>query len=181
MTELPRLARVLGLTFGLAAGAVGIGVVTALRRSLPRVAGRQALPGLDAQVEVRRDRWGIPHLYAAGNADLFAGLGYVHAQDRLWQMELNRRTGRGQLAEIFGPVALSSDQFVRTLGFERLARREVELLDDATRTILEAYVRGVNACLEASRGRLPLEFTLLGFQPRPGNWWMCWSGRRSWP
>jgi penicillin amidase len=167
MTELPRLARVLGLTFGLAAGAVGIGVVTALRRSLPRVAGRQALPGLDAQVEVRRDRWGIPHLYAAGNADLFAGLGYVHAQDRLWQMELNRRTGRGQLAEIFGPVALSSDQFVRTLGFERLARREVELLDDATRTILEAYVRGVNACLEASRGRLPLEFTLLGFQPRP--------------
>ncbi|NWF81980.1 MAG: penicillin acylase family protein [Chloroflexi bacterium] len=167
MTDRSRFARTLGLTVGLAAGAAGLGAVAALRRQLPRVAGRQPMPGLSAQAEVRRDRWGIPHIYAASNADLFAALGYTHAQDRLWQMELNRRTGHGQLAEIFGPVALSSDRFVRTLGFGRIARREVELLDDETHANIAAYVRGVNACLEASRGRLPLEFRILGFQPRP--------------
>ncbi len=167
MTDRSRLARTLGLTVGLAAGAAGLGAVAALRRQLPRVAGRQPLPGLSAQAEVRRDRWGIPHIYAASNTDLFAALGYTHAQDRLWQMELNRRTGHGQLAEIFGPVALSSDRFVRTLGFGRIARREVDLLDDELHAIISAYVRGVNACLEASRGRLPLEFRILGFQPRP--------------
>lgn len=167
MTDRSRFVRTLGLTVGLAAGAAGLSAVAVLRRQLPRVVGRQPLPGLSAQAEVRRDRWGIPHIYAASNADLFAALGYTHAQDRLWQMELNRRTGHGQLAEIFGPVALSSDRFVRTLGFGRIARREVELLDDETHAIIAAYVRGVNACLEASRGHLPLEFRILGFQPRP--------------
>lgn len=167
MFDLSRLARAVGLTVGLAAGAAGVGAVAALRRPLPRTTGRLPLHGLAARAEVRRDRWGVPHIYAASNADLFAALGYVHAQDRLWQMELNRRTGHGQLAELFGPVALSSDRFIRTLGFSRLARREAELLDDDTRGVLEAYLRGVNACLEASRGRLALEFTILGLQPRP--------------
>ena len=167
MFEFSRLARAFGLTVGLAAGAAGVGAVAALRRPLPRTTGRLPLPGLGAKAEVRRDRWGVPHIYADSNADLFAASGYVHAQDRLWQMELNRRTAHGQLAEIFGPVALSSDQFIRTLGFSRVARSEVALLDDETRAMVEAYVRGVNACLEASRGRLPLEFTILGLQPRP--------------
>ncbi len=167
MFNLPRLARAVGITMGLAAGVTGIGAVAALRRPLPRTSGRLPLPGLQARAEVRRDRWGVPHIYAASNRDLFATAGYVHAQDRLWQMELNRRTAHGRLAEIFGPIALSSDRFIRTLGFSRLARREVELLDDETREVLEAYVDGVNACLTALRGRLPLEFTLLGFRPRP--------------
>jgi penicillin amidase len=167
MFDLSRLPRAFGLTLGLAAGAAGVGAVAALRRPLPRVAGRLPLPGLAAKAEVRRDRWGVPHIYADSNADLFAALGYVHAQERLWQMELNRRTAHGRLAEIFGPVALSSDQFIRTLGFSRIVRREVELLDDHTRAILEAYVRGVNASVEALRGRLPLEFTILGFRPKP--------------
>lgn len=167
MFDFSRIARALGVTAGLAAGAAGLGAVAALRRPLPRTSGRLPLPGLSAQVTVRRDRWGVPHIYAAAEADLFAALGYVHAQDRLWQMELNRRTGHGRLAEVFGPVALSSDQFIRTLGFSRLARREAELLDDETRAALEAYVRGVNACLAALRGRLPLEFTVLGLQPQP--------------
>ncbi|HMQ34780.1 MAG TPA: penicillin acylase family protein, partial [Chloroflexaceae bacterium] len=146
MFDFSRIARAFGVTVGLAAGAAGVGAVAALRRPLPRASGRLPLPGLAAQVAVRRDRWGVPHIYAAGEADLFAALGYVHAQDRLWQMELNRRTGHGRLAEIFGPVALSSDQFIRTLGFSRLARQEAELLDDETRATLAAYVRGVNAC-----------------------------------
>ncbi|NTU83222.1 MAG: penicillin acylase family protein [Chloroflexales bacterium] len=167
MFDFSRIVRALGLTVGIAAGAAGMGAMAAIRRPLPRISGSLPLTGLTSRAIVRRDRWGVPHISAESNADLFAALGYVHAQDRLWQMELNRRTGHGRLAEIFGPIALSSDQFVRTLGFSRVARREVDLLDDETRAIVEAYVRGVNACVEALRGRLPLEFAILGFQPRP--------------
>ncbi|MFV9504790.1 MAG: penicillin acylase family protein [Oscillochloridaceae bacterium umkhey_bin13] len=167
MFEFARLTRTIGLSLGLAAGAAGLGAVAALRRPLPRTAGKLSLNGLEAQATVRRDRWGIPHLRAASNDDLFAALGFVHAQDRLWQMELNRRTGHGQLAELFGPLALSSDQFMRTLGFTRLARRELDHLDDETRAPLAAYVRGVNAFLEQSRRQLPIEYNLLGIQPRP--------------
>lgn len=167
MFDPTRIGRAIGLTVGAAAALAGVGAVAALRRPLPRVSGRAPLPGLEANATVLRDRWGVPHIYARSDSDLFAALGYVHAQDRLWQMELNRRTGHGQLAEILGPIALSSDIFVRTLGFSRVARREVELLDDEVRTIVEAYCRGVNACVAASRGRLPLEFSILGFQPRP--------------
>lgn len=167
MFNLARFGRTLGLTIGAAAGAAGVGALVALRRPLPRTTGTQCLPGLQARVRVLRDRWGVPHIYAAGNDDLFAALGYVHAQDRLWQMELNRRTGHGQLAEIFGPIALSSDRFARVLGFSRVARREVELLDEETRATIEAYLRGVNAFLAASSTRLPLEFSILRFQPHP--------------
>ncbi len=167
MFDLSRLARALGLSVGLAASAASVGAVAVMRRPLPRVSGRATLVGLNAQATVRRDRWGVPHISAASNGDLFAALGYVHAQDRLWQMELNRRTGHGCLAELFGPVALSSDQFIRTLGFSRIARAEVDLLDEETRATLEAYLRGVNGWIEAHRGRLPLEFSLLGLQAQP--------------
>ncbi|NJM05167.1 penicillin acylase family protein, partial [Candidatus Gracilibacteria bacterium] len=148
-------------------GLLGAGALGAMRRSLPRTRGRVAVPGLGGQATIYRDSWGVPHIYAASNDDLFCALGYVHAQDRLWQMELHRRTAQGGLAEIFGEVALSSDRFIRVLGFGRIARREVELIDDETRAIIAAYVRGVNHCIDTSHGRLPLEFTILGFTPRP--------------
>lgn len=167
MIDLHRLGRTVGVAAGVMAGITGFGLTAALRRPLPRMRGTLPLPGLAAQVEVRRDRWGVPHIYAAGNTDLFAALGYVHAQDRLWQMELNRRTGHGRLAEIFGSIALSSDTFIRTLGFSRIAAREVDLLNDQTRTMMSAYVDGVNAFLTAHTSRLPLEFTVLGLTPRP--------------
>lgn len=145
----------------------GLGTLAVLRRSLPRTSGTLRLPGLHASVEVRRDRWGIPHIYAANNDDLFLALGYVHAQDRLWQMELNRRTAHGQLAELFGPIALSSDRFVRVLGFSRITQREVECLDAPTRQVLTAYVQGINTFLETPGSRLPLEFRLVRHTPRP--------------
>lgn len=167
MLNLPRVGLAVGLTLGAAAGVAGAGALVALRRPLPRVAGKVQLAGLTAEARVVRDRWGVPHIYAGNNADLFAAMGYVHAQDRLWQMELNRRMAHGQLAEIFGPIALSSDRFIRTLGFSRIARREQELLDGATRTVIEAYVRGVNACLAANRRQLPIEFSVLRYTPRP--------------
>jgi penicillin amidase len=167
MPSFKRIGTTAGLVFGAAAGLAGVGVMAALRRPLPRTSGALRLPGLEAPVQVLRDRWGVPHIYARSNADLFIAQGYVHAQDRLWQMEFNRRTGHGQLAEIFGPVALDSDRFLRVLGFSRVARREAELLSGETRVAVEAYVRGVNAYITAHASRLPVEFTLLRLRPRP--------------
>lgn len=167
MIDLTRIGRTVGIAAGVVAGLTGVGLAAALRRPLPRTSGSAPLPGLAARAEVRRDRWGIPHIYAESNADLFSALGYIHAQDRLWQLELNRRTGLGQLAEVFGPVALSSDTFIRTLGFSRIARKEVDMLDDHSRAILSAYVAGVNAFIAAHGTRLPLEFSILGVAPRP--------------
>ncbi len=170
MNNRARAGRIVG---GALAGMVGLGALAglgtlaALRHSLPRTSGTLRLPGLHAPVEVRRDRWGIPHIYAANNDDLFLALGYVHAQDRLWQMELNRRTAHGQLAELFGPIALSSDRFVRVLGFSRITQREVECLDAPTCQVLTAYVQGINAFLTAPDSRLPLEFRLVRHTPRP--------------
>jgi penicillin amidase len=169
MNDRTQLGRTLTIAAGLVGvtGLLGVGALGALRRSLPRTRGRVAMSGLNAQATVYRDRWGVPHIYAANNEDVFCALGYVHAQDRLWQMELHRRTAQGGLAEIFGEVALSSDRFIRVLGFGRIARLEAELLDEETGALMAAYVRGVNHCIDTSRGRLPLEFTILGVQPRP--------------
>ncbi|MGN6699448.1 MAG: penicillin acylase family protein [Thermomicrobiales bacterium] len=159
-----------GIAAGVAAGLVGVaaaGARVALRRPLPQTTGQLVVPGLNAPVEVLRDRWGVPHIYAASNADLFFAQGFVHAQDRLWQLELHRRTGHGRLAEIFGARALESDRFLRVLGFGRVARQEAEALEGTTREALEGYVSGVNAFLGQAGGRLPVEFTLLRFRPEP--------------
>jgi penicillin amidase len=117
-------------------------------------------------VHVIRDRWGVPHIYANNSADLFAAQGYVHAQDRLWQMEFQRRVALGQLAELFGAVALDSDRFVRVLGLGRVAQREAELLGLEARLGVESYVRGVNTFIEQHSGNLPVEFTVLRLKPR---------------
>src|SRR5215207_6096204 len=145
MASFKRIGATAGIVLGAAAGLAGVGLMAMLRRSLPRTSGVLALPGLESPVQVLRDRWGVPHIYARSNADLFMAQGYVHAQDRLWQMEFHRRSGLGQLSEIFGEVALESDRFLRILGFGRVARREAELLSGAAREAIEAYVLGVNA------------------------------------
>jgi penicillin amidase len=145
----------------------GAGVTLALRRPLPRTKGQVKLTGLTAPVEVVRDHWGIPHIYARTNHDLFVAQGYVHAQDRLWQMELNRRLGAGRLSELFGPIALDSDRFVRTLGFNRIVNTEMTLLNRTTHDMLTAYVAGINQFLDHNRSRLPIEFTLLRHRPEP--------------
>ncbi len=166
MANLTRIAKAASAVVG-AAGLAGLGAAAALRRPLPRTSGTLRLPGLHAPVKVLRDRWGVPHIYAANVPDLFMAQGYVHAQDRLWQMEFQRRLARGELAEILGEVALPSDRFVRILGFSRVAQREAEQLDHATYAEIDAYVQGVNAFIEQHARRLPLEFTVLRFHPRP--------------
>ncbi|HJZ46875.1 MAG TPA: penicillin acylase family protein [Roseiflexaceae bacterium] len=167
MASLAKIGKIAGVALGAVAGATGVAALTALRRPLARTSGRLALPGLAAPVQILRDRWGVPHIYARNTIDLFTAQGYVHAQDRLWQMELQRRSGMGRLAEVFGPVALDTDRFMRVLGFNRVVRREAELLEGEARAVVEAYVFGVNAFITQNMRRLPIEFTILRLRPQP--------------
>jgi penicillin amidase len=148
------------------AGAVAAGLAF-LRSFLPQTEGSAAVPGLHGPVEIIRDRWGVPHLYAEDEDDLFFAQGYVHAQDRLWQMELQRRMGSGRLSEVLGDVTLPVDRFTRTLGLNRAAEEELASLPAETSRALEAYAAGVNAWMRQRAGQWSLEFTLLRFSPQP--------------
>lgn len=136
-------------------------------RTFPQISGRLAVRGLNAPVEIIRDRWGVPHLYALTAHDLFFAQGYVHAQERLWQMDFNRRVPSGRLSELFGEVTLTSDRFLRTIGMRRAAEEERAHLDPESAAALAAYASGVNAWISDHRSRLPIEFTLLRYQPAP--------------
>lgn len=136
-----------------------------LRRSFPTINGTIKVEGLKAPVEIYRDKWGIPHIYAQNAPDLFFAQGYVTAQDRLWQMEFNRRVGSGTLSEVLGEATLETDRFIRTIGWRRVAEVEAANLDSENRAILEAYAAGVNAFIDEAS--LPPEFLILGFKPDP--------------
>lgn len=138
-------------------------------RPLPQRSG-SIVAGVSQPVTVTFDRLGEPHIRAATEADALFVQGYVTAQDRLFQMDGLRRLGSGELAEIVGPRALESDQEARRLRMRRTAEAAYLNLPAQDRAELEAYSRGVNAFLSTHRGNLPVEFTLLGYQPRP------WSG-----
>jgi penicillin G amidase len=138
-----------------------------VRRPWSQVDGTISVPGLMAPVEVIRDQWGVPHIYAQNEADLLFAQGYVHAQDRLWQMEFSRRIASATLSEALGESTLGMDRYLRTLGLRHAAEEDWALVDDETRVILEAYAQGVNAYVDSHRNRLPLEFTILGVDPAP--------------
>jgi len=139
-----------------------------LYTSLPIIEGTLAVAnGPSAPVEILRDRRTVPHIFADSQEDAYFGLGFVHAQDRLWQMEMMRRLAAGRLAEVAGRKALASDRFMRTLGFQRLAEKQYATLDGAVRRALDAYAAGVNAWVGATSGAFPPEFTLTGFKPEP--------------
>ncbi len=137
-----------------------------LQRSLPTDEGEIRLGGLLRPVEVLRDNYGIPHITASSLEDAIYALGFVHAQDRLWQMEVSRRTAAGRLAEVFGEGAIETDRFLRTLGVRRSAEANFAKLDKETRALLETYAAGVNAFID-TRPVLPIEFWLTGAQPEP--------------
>ena len=142
-----------------------------LRRSLPEIDGQVSVSGLSSPVEIIRDSDAIPHIFASNVPDALFGLGYAHAQDRLWQMEFQRRVGHGRLSEIFGAAAVSQDRFLRTVGFGRSARSAWDRMPEWAQAQVNAYVAGVNAFIATHHGAgLPPEFTLLRFEPEP------WSG-----
>lgn len=161
-----KLARNL-LVAGSTVGALGWGAWQASRaRFLPKTKGVLKLAGLQAPVEVLRDSWGVPHLYAQNTADLFFAQGFVQAQDRFWQMELQRRTAAGRLAEIFGETALPADKFLRKLELYRTAEKNyLYITENENPLLLERFAAGVNAFL--AQQRYPFEIMLLRYQPEP--------------
>lgn len=137
------------------------------RKRLPQIDGEVKLEGLTGPVEIIRDRWGVPHIYAERMEDGLFGQGFVHAQDRLFQMEINRRTAQGRLSELFGEMALDTDRTVRTFGFNRLGQVDWDNVQDELRSGILAYTAGVNAYLAQKKVKLPVEFTLLSHRPEP--------------
>jgi penicillin amidase len=136
-------------------------------RPLPQLDGSAVVPGLQSQVTVERDNWGVPHIRASSVEDLAEAQGYVTAQDRLWQMDLLRRAARGQLSEVLGPATLKIDEDFRVLNFSRAAERDFGMMSPEVRRIVEAYTKGVNQFIEQHSTRLPIEFTLLNYKPQP--------------
>ncbi len=138
-------------------------VVVAVRWSFPDTDGEIAVPGLDTEVTVLRDGAGIPQVYADTSHDLFYAQGYVQAQDRFFEMDVRRHTTAGRLSEMFGESTLEVDKTIRTMGWRRVAERELSLLSPATKGYLQAYSDGVNAYLgEHTPSSMSLEYTLLG-------------------
>ncbi len=138
-----------------------------LMESLPRAEEEKSVAKLGAPAQVLFDRDGIPYIYADSGDDAAFALGYAHARDRLWQMDVQRRLAQGRLAEIFGPRALGIDKQYRTLGVYRAAASSIDALDPDVKKRLQAYADGVNAWLTHHDGPLPLEFQLLGYTPEP--------------
>ncbi|MFM9081641.1 MAG: penicillin acylase family protein, partial [Opitutaceae bacterium] len=158
-------AAVLGVCL-LAVAAAGVWLASRVRASLPRLDGEAALPGVGAAVAVERDALGVPTLRGANRADVARALGWLHAQDRFFQMDVLRRAGAGELAALFGERAVPRDRATRMHGFRALAGKVVASLPAAQRVVLDAYVAGVNAGL-ADLGAKPFEYLLLRADPAP--------------
>ena len=160
---------ILRISVGLVALLVllAVGVTLHVRSKLPQREGQLTIEGLQAPVQVAFDERGVPHIKAANEPDLYRALGYVHAQDRLFQMELIRRLARGELSEVLGPKLLETDKLFRTLGLMEHARQTWPKMDQRSPAVvaLQAYLAGVNA-YQATHSR-PLEFEILGISPRP--------------
>lgn len=144
-------------------------------RTLPQTDGQLQVPGLRGMVQVRRDAAGVTHIQATDPRDTWMALGYVHAQERGWQLEFNRRVMRGRLSEVLGPATLETDLLMRTLGIRQAAQAQYERLPDDAKQALQAYAAGVNAFHAHRRQALPPEFLLLGIDPREdaqaGRYW----------
>ena len=142
---------------------------------LPRTDGKVSLPGLSAPAEVYRDAWGIPHARAASEVDAFFVQGFFTAQDRLWQMEYDRRRGSGRWAEVVGKAGLDQDVMMRRFRLVDSAQADYGAVNDHTRRLMDAYAAGVNAWMDtaAAEGTLPVEYAIAGLEPEP---WQPWDG-----
>jgi len=136
-------------------------------RSFPKVSGTISVKGLDQDVNVYRDEFGVPHIVAQSEYDAFFAVGFTQAQDRLWQMELTRRVGMGRLSEVLGEPALHVDKMFHTLGLWRHVQKLSYSLDDDTRKALQAYADGVNQFIRTHSGKYPIEFDMLNIEPEP--------------
>ncbi len=148
---------------------VRFGIKLLSQGRLPQTQGSLTVNGLRAPVQVLRDRWYVPHIYAQSAEDAIFAQGFVHAQERLWQMDFNRRVVAGRLAEILGEGGLLPDRVMRTFGFRRLVEKEAGLMPENLCALAEAYCAGVNSGIDLAvrRRKLPVEFSLLNYHPEP--------------
>lgn len=138
-----------------------------IRKSWPKINGKITINGIQEPVEIIRDKFGVPQIYAKNYKDLLFSQGYVHAQDRLWQMEIDRRLCKGTFSEFIGSATIDLDRYMRTIGLYRGAVQSYEILDPTTKEYLNAYASGVNAFINSSKNHLPIEYTIFGFKPEP--------------
>ncbi len=165
-----RIIRWLLIGLGVILGALALFAVerfTTLRGSLPALEGEIQAPGLTEPLQIVRDAHAVPHIYASSLEETFYGLGYAHAQDRLWQMTFLRRLGQGRLSEVAGSLALEADRNIRALGLTLVAGETFAVLDDRAKAVLEAYAKGVNAVIGSRDRPLPPEFFLTQTTPEP--------------
>ncbi len=166
----------------LAGAGLGLGLRHLGRRALPQIDGTLAATGIGASTEIVRDQWGVPHIFAACDDDAYFALGFVTAQDRLFQLELLRHLGQGRLSELFGPAMLKTDRLFRTMQLHRVGVAMLARARPEARQGVEAFARGVNASAAALHGRLPPEFAILGldFEPAKADDFIGILGYMSW-
>jgi penicillin G amidase len=168
----------------------GIALLMYRFQSLPKTTGEIKV-GIGAQASIARDSDGVPTITAASLNDAWFAMGFAHAQDRLWQLEMQKRIAAGRLSEVLGKATLDTDKFLRTLGVRRTAALQLQKLDEPTQQALQHYAKGVNAGIEQTTGKgiLPPEFIVLGVKPEPWEpvdsvaWWlmMSWDLGGNWP
>ena len=156
-----------------------------VRQSFPQTDGEISLPGLTGSVEVLRDAYGVPHIYADNAEDLFEAQGYVHAQDRFYEMDVRRHLTAGRLSELYGESQVETDAYIRTLGWRRVAEQELPLLAPSTRRYLDAYARGRQRLPARSHGRPTSRWSTAcsacrasTTRPSPGRRSTRWPGSR---
>jgi penicillin amidase len=145
-----------------------------LKAALADTTSTLRLPGLEQEVEVYRDPWGIPHIRAQNEWDLFFAQGFATAQDRLWHMDFDRHQALGRWAEFAGPGGVERDRLLRTAGMGRTAQLDYEAASTAAKAMVDAYSAGVNAFLDTTRS-LPIEYKILDLRPEPWENWHCLS------
>jgi penicillin G amidase len=166
MVTLHRILRALNIASGVIALAALVAGYQYVWRPLPQTSGSAKAP-VSATVVIERDARGIPHIRAGSVEDALFAEGFVTAQDRMWQMDMSRRLAGGELSEVVGPAALALDTRARRMRMRRIAEAQVRELLPEERAHLAAYARGINQYLWEKSGELPLEFRLMGYEPRP--------------
>jgi penicillin amidase len=162
-----KLKIAIGIALSLAALSVVLFFVLRylVTKSFPEYSGSVAAASIREGVTIRRDHFGVPHISASNEYDLFFAQGYVHAQDRLWQMDLTRRAGEGRLSEILGPSTVKFDKMLKSVGFKMIAEKLQRQLHPKSAEILNAYTAGVNEFIRTHKGRYPIEFDMLNYEP----------------
>lgn len=161
--KLRRIFTTLIIIIGVLAIVLGILGFVLIRQSFPQIDGSISILGLEEEVEIIRDSYGIPHIYASSVHDLYMAQGFVHAQDRFFQMDFYRHAGSGRISEMFGSSQIDTDIYLRTMGWERIAREELANMDPESKTNMWAYANGVNAYLaDRSGAKLSFEYVVLG-------------------